>query len=176
LDRQSDFLVSKCGVANYIMKQALSSKELPKISGARIAILQSKWHRQYTDNMISHCRALLQEAGCGEIEVHILPGSLELPLAAQTLAERDTPPDAIIAFGIIVKGDTYHFELISNECMRGFGQVMLEKKIPIIVEVIPVLNIADAEARSRDDEFNKGIEAASAAAEVIAWRRSLIGG
>jgi 6,7-dimethyl-8-ribityllumazine synthase len=70
-----------------------------------------------------------------------------------------------------MKGDTYHFEMISNECIRGLGEVMLSENVPIIVEVIPVTNLEQLVARSRDDRFNKGIEAALAAAEIIEWRR-----
>lgn len=155
------------------MKQKMDAVEMPEIQGAQIAILQSKWYREYTDNMVEKCLQTLEGSGCAVPQRHILPGSLELPLAAQHLIQRQSQIEAIIAFGIIVKGETFHFEMISNECMRGFGQVMLDYDIPIIVEVLPVTDIEIAKQRCADDSHNKGIEAAVAAAEIIAWRREL---
>ena len=105
------------------------------------------------------------------------PGSLEIPLAARDLLAEDVAGniDAIICFGVIVKGDTLHFEMISEESMRGLGQVMHEFRRPVVVEILPVFDIQQAIDRSSDDEFNKGIEAAVAALEMIAWRRGVIG-
>jgi 6,7-dimethyl-8-ribityllumazine synthase len=156
------------------MQVELAPTDIPAIPGARIAILQAKWYRAHVDRMVAMCRGLLNKAGAAEPEHHILPGSLELPLAAQALVRAravSAPLDAVICFGAIMKGDTYHFEMISNECIRGLGEVMLSEGVPIIVEVIPVTNVEQLAARSGDDRFNKGIEAALAAAEIIEWRR-----
>ena len=129
--------------------------------------------------MVDKCLAILKEADCPEPERHILPGSLELPLAAQALlraAPKEHPYDALICFGAIMKGETYHFEMIMDECIRGLGQVMLSEGVPIIMEVIPVTSVDQLAARSKDDAFNKGIEAALATAEIIHWRRTVLGG
>ena len=83
--------------------------------------------------------------------------------------------DAVICFGVIVKGDTLHFEMISEESMRGLGQVMHEFRRPVLVEILPVFDIQQAIDRCSDDEFNKGIEAAVAAIEMIHWRRGVTG-
>ena len=125
--------------------------------------------------MAEMCREVLTDYGYARVDEHTLPGSLELPLAARDLLATDIDGeiDAIICFGVIVKGDTLHFELISNECMRGLGEVMHEFRRPIVVEVIPVFDIAHAAERAGDDEYNKGIEAAVAAIEMVAWRRSV---
>ena len=93
---------------------------------------------------------------------------MEIQLSA---AYADGSIDAIICFGVIVKGETAHFEMISNECMRGLGEVMHEFRRPVVVEVLPVYELEHAAARAADDEFNKGIEAAAAAIEMVAWRR-----
>lgn len=159
-----------------VMKTSHNQKSLPAIPGARVAILQSKWYREYTDKMVERCIEVLSKAECPRPEVHILPGSLELPIAAKTLAEKkDSKPDAIVCFGAIIKGDTYHFEMVLNECSRGLGQVSLDCNIPIIVEVVPCTNIEQLIKRSGNDDFNKGIEAAIATAEIIAWRRGQAG-
>ena len=156
------------------MQVELDRTSISAIPGAHIAILQAKWYRPHVDQMVSMCRGLLSKAGADEPEHHILPGALELPLAARALIRdraRSRPFDAVICFGAIMKGDTYHFEMISNECIRGLGEVMLSEDVPIIVEVIPVTDLEQLAARSRDDRFNKGVEAALAAAEIIEWRR-----
>jgi 6,7-dimethyl-8-ribityllumazine synthase len=142
-----------------------------QIPGARIAIVQSKWYSEHTDNLVDKCTAALEAAHANEVVLHRISGSLEMPLATQTLARRDPSLEAIICFGAILKGETLHFEMIVDECIRGLGTVMLQEDIPIIVEVLPVLSIDQLVARCADGTFNKGLEAASAAIETILWRR-----
>jgi 6,7-dimethyl-8-ribityllumazine synthase len=155
-------------------KTVVDLSELPRVANpGRIAILKSKWYPEIVDSLVSTCAKVLAECGYDRVDVHTLPGSLELPLAAADVLARDTARevDAVICFGVIVKGETLHFEMISAECMRGLGSVSLEYRRPVIVEVLPVFDIEDARARAGDDEFNKGYEAAAAALEMIAWRR-----
>ncbi len=157
-------------------KTVVDLSGLPRISApGRVAILKSKWYPDIVDSMASVCASVLLDAGYQRIEQHTLPGSLELPLAAADLLAEDVQGelDAIICFGVIVKGETLHFEMISNECMRGLGAVSLQYRRPVVVEVLPVFDIEDARARAGDDEFNKGYEAAAAAIEMVHWRRSV---
>ena len=157
-------------------KTVLDLSDLPAIaSPGRIAILQSKWYPEIVTSMSATCERVLRGQGYEQVEVHTLPGCLELPLAAADLlaTDPDREIDAIICFGVIVKGETLHFVMISNECMRGLGSVGLQYRRPVIVEVLPVFDIAHARARGADDEFNKGYEAAAAALEMIHWRRSV---
>ncbi len=155
------------------MQHTYTAKNLPSIEGAVIGILQSKWHREYTDVMVRKCAEVLRTAGAADPERHVLPGSLELPLAARHLLRRGKRYDALIAFGAIIKGDTFHFEMVLNMCSQGLNQVMLEENVPIIVEVLPVLNVEQLAARSGENDQNKGIEAALAAIETISWRRTI---
>ncbi len=124
--------------------------------------------------MTEACIRVLAQAGYTKIDVHTLPGSLEVPLAARDLLAEDSAGhiDAVICFGVIVKGDTLHFEMISQESMRALGAVMHEFRKPVIVEILPVFTEQQAIDRASDDDFNKGIEAAVAAIEMIAWRRA----
>lgn len=156
------------------MQHSYNSTNVPDISGANIAIIQSKWHKEHTDRMLEKCIAVLKSAGAKEPEVHVLPGALELPLAAQRLLRRGRKYDALIAIGAIIKGDTYHFEMVLNMCMDGLTKVMLAEDVPIIVEVLPVTTLDQLIARCGDNEQNKGIEAGLAAAEIIAWRKSIV--
>ena len=162
----------------FVLKTTVDLSALPAIDQpGRIAILKSKWYPEVVDSLSSTCVEVLSQYGYTQIDVHTLPGSLELPLAARDLLAEDVNKeiDAIICFGVIVKGETLHFEMISNECMRGLGQVMHEFRRPVVIEVLPVFELEHAQARAADDEFNKGIEAAAAAIEMIAWRRSIGG-
>lgn len=150
--------------------------QLPAIARpGRIAILQSKWYPDIVGSMSAVCEGVLREAGYQRVEVHTLPGSLELPLAAADLLATDEAGDldALICFGVIVKGETLHFEMITHECMRGLGSVGLQYRRPVVVEVLPVLDIEHARARAGDDEYNKGNEAAAAALGMIHWRQSV---
>ena len=158
------------------MKTVVDTSGLPAIDRpGRICILQSKWYPELVQSMTEACQQVLGQAGYTDIHTHTLPGSLEIPLAARDLLAQDVEQqiDAIICFGVIIKGDTLHFEMISEESMRGLGSVMHDFRRPVVVEILPVFTIKQAVDRASDDEFNKGIEAAVAAIEMVAWRRSI---
>ncbi len=152
------------------MQDALDIANLPKIDGARIVILRSKWYDELVTSLTDKCLDVLGNTGA-DVEVHTLPGCLELPFAANDLIRGRGNIDAVICLGIVLKGDTRHFDMIVDECVRGLGDVSRETRVPIINEVIPVYEMEHAESRAGDDEFNKGIEAAAAAVEIIHWRR-----
>lgn len=157
-------------------KTIVDMSNLPRVvDPGRIAIVQSKWYPDIVGSMAAVCERVLHDAGYARVEAHVLPGSLELPLAAADLLASDAAGDldAVICFGVIVKGETLHFEMITNECMRGLAAVSLQYRRPVVVEVLPVLDIEHARARAGDDEFNKGYEAAAAAIEMIHWRRAI---
>lgn len=147
--------------------------EIPRIPGAKIAILQSKWHQNYTDVMLKKCLEVLSNSECEKPELHLLPGCFELPLAAQSLIKKDPSFEAFIVFGALIKGQTFHFEMVLEQCTRGLGQVMHEYEIPIINEILPVTEESQLISRCSNDNKNKGIEAAIATSEVIHWRRQL---
>ena len=157
------------------MQQAIDVDALPTLDGgARVAILCSKWYPEVVQSLHDKCEQVLRAKGVHRIESHILPGCFEFPYAASELTETAPPPlDAIICLGVVLKGDTYHFEMIVDECVRGLGEVSRAARVPIINEILPVTDLAQAQARAADDEFNKGIEAAAAAIEIIHWRRQI---
>jgi 6,7-dimethyl-8-ribityllumazine synthase len=147
------------------------NREIPKVEDANIKIIAGRWHSEFVESMVAKCVSELNRFGCSKVDVHILPGSYELPLAARRLLRSDPSIEAIIAFGVIVKGDTDHFEMIRDEVREGFSKVMFEFDTPIIMEVLAVRDASHARDRALDDERNKGIEAAHAALEIIDWRR-----
>lgn len=135
----------------------------------KIAIISSAFWEEIVTNLENECIATLEKNGVSKDDIKKIrvPGSFEIPLTAKKLAQTNTY-DAIIAFGAIHKGDTYHFELIANECARGCMDVMLAHQIPVIFEVLAVYDIADAVKRSQPNSaLNKGTEAAQAAIKMI---------
>lgn len=134
-------------------------------------IVASKWYREISESMIEKCVALLEQGGCQRPDVHIVPGCLEIPLAVRRLMHCEPAIEAVIVFGVILKGDTYHFDIVKDLCMSGLERVGFECDVPIINEILPVDRIEDALARSSDNDKNKGIEAALAALEIMEWRR-----
>ena len=106
--------------------------------------------------------AELQRLGVADddIEVVTVPGALEIPLALKALAQSDEF-DALIALGCVIRGETYHFELVCNESARGITQVQLDHMVPVANAILTVENQAQAEAR-----ISKGAEAARVAIEM----------
>jgi 6,7-dimethyl-8-ribityllumazine synthase len=151
-----------------VMFNPSSVVQIPK---ARIAIVHGEYYQEQIDRMIEACREVLATSGCEEPDVYAVPGCVELPLATRRVAQLGKGYEAIICFGIIIKGDSYHFDIVLDIATRGLAQVMMEEDIPVIIQILPADSMAIIDARTGADELNKGIEAAIAAAKIIAWRR-----
>ncbi len=149
--------------------------EFHKIPGARIAIISAMWHPQCVNNMVERTiqELLALEVREEDISTHTLPGSLELPYAARCLFEKDETLDAVIAFGVVLKGDTTHDDSVLQNVVDGFGRVIDRFHKPIINEVIGVKTLEDAEKRSDNTVANKGVEAVFALSELLHWKRQL---
>ena len=154
------------------MQRAIDVDALPQVAQAHVAVLRSKWHEEIVESLYAACARVLQAKGVAQTG-HLLPGCFEFPYAANELCESRQPPQAIICLGVVLKGETYHFEMILNECVRGLGEVSRRRRVPIINEILPVTDIAQARARAGADEWNKGIEAAAAAIEILHWQSRL---
>lgn len=141
---------------------------MKQIKDIKIAIVSSSFRKEVADNLEKNCLKTFKDRGLriGQISIFRVPGSLEIPLVVKKLAKKGAY-DAIITFGAIVKGKTYHFEQIANECIRGCMNVSLQYEIPVIFEVLAVYDIDDAIERTTKKEENKGIEAAQTALEMI---------
>ena len=131
-------------------------------AGLRIGIVQARFNAHIGDRLRDGCMAELQRLGVAEddIEVVTVPGALEIPLALKALAQSDEF-DALIALGCVIRGETYHFELVCNESARGITQVQLDHMVPVANAILTVENQAQAEAR-----ISKGAEAARVAVEM----------
>lgn len=134
----------------------------------------ARFNREITDLLLDGCRQALTGAGVGEehIEVFAIPGAWELPLACQTLAESGRF-DAVIALGAVVRGETAHFDFISDQCARGLQQVALETRVPVAFGVLTPENAEQALERADPARKNKGREAAEAALDMIELRQDI---
>ncbi len=149
--------------------------EFHSIPNARVAIIAAMWHPECVEAMVARTIKELLAVGVKEsdISTHYLPGSLELPYAARCLFEHDEQLDAIIAFGVVLQGDTTHDEHVMQNVVDGFGRVGDRFHKPIINEVIGVKTVEDAQKRSDDTVANKGVEAVFALTELLHWKRNL---
>ena len=154
------------------MLQSHDLSNLPRLTGKSVHILQSKWHDDLTGCMERKARQVLEASGITDVVTHVLPGCLEFPYAAKEIMEV-LKPDAVIAIGIILKGDTRHFETVNDECARGLVDLSLEYRVPMLNAILPVFDMGTARERASDDDKNKGLEAALAAVEILAWRETL---
>lgn len=130
--------------------------------GLRIGIVQARFNAHIGDRLRESCMAELKHLGVADddIEVVTVPGALEVPLALKALAQSDAF-DALIALGCVIRGETYHFELVCNESARGINRVQLDHGIAIANAILTVENEAQAEVR-----VVKGAEAARVAVEM----------
>jgi len=126
------------------------------------------------ENLIESCMTELKAQGVSEKNVSIfrVPGALEIPLTAKKLA-KSKKYDAIIVFGVVLKGDTYHFEQVADECARGAMNVSYECEIPVVFQVLCVYKLADALARSRGTKDNRGTEGAKTALAMISLLKTI---
>ncbi len=128
-----------------------------------IGIVQARFNDSITNALYAACRGELIKLGVLEKHIdHItVPGALEIPVALQALAAK-SQYDALIAIGCIIRGETYHFELVANESGAAVTRVSLDDKLPIANAILTVENMAQAVARQ--DE--KGRDAARVAVEM----------
>lgn len=134
----------------------------------RIAIVKTDYHEELVSMLEKYAVETLIRNGVEEknITSFTVPGSWEIPLLAQTIAE-SKKFDAIITFGVIIKGETYHFEMIASESARALMQLSLDYGIPVALEILAVYDKKQAIERAADNEHNKGIEAAIAVLEQL---------
>jgi len=153
--------------------QALARKSASRL---RLAIIRGEYNREITLSLEKKCLETLIAAGVAKknIDLFAVPGCFEIPILAQRLALKKKY-DALIALGAVIRGDTYHFELVVNECARGVMDVALRHDVPIIFEVLATYNKRDALRRAGNDKFNKGIEAAQTALSLLAALSSVKG-
>ena len=131
--------------------------------GLRIGIVQARFNADVGHGLLSSCLAELKRLGVADEDIlHVtVPGALEIPLALQKMAETQQF-DALVALGAVIRGETYHFELVANESGAGITRIGLDYGMPIANAVLTTENDEQAEARMAE----KGADAARVAVEM----------
>ncbi len=140
-------------------------------AGLRVAIVASRFNEDFCERLLAGALAELAalNVAAADILTERVPGALEVPMALQWLAQ-SSRFDALIALGVVIRGETYHFDLVANESSRGVMKVQLETGVPIANGIITTENVAQAEAR-----IGKGAEAARVAVEMARLRVRIAG-
>ena len=131
--------------------------------GLYIGIVQARFNESVTNALEQACRAELAALGVDDDHIDLMrvPGALEVPVALQAMAEKGGY-DALVALGCVIRGETYHFELVANESGAGVTRVSLDHQIPIANAILTVENEAQAWERAEE----KGRDAARVAVEM----------
>ena len=142
--------------------------------GFRFAIVVSRWNDFLTSKLLDGALDALESAGADEdaIEVFKVPGSFELPLTSLKAAQSGNF-DAVIALGVVIRGETAHFDYVAGQAASGIAQAGLQSGIPVIFGVVTTENVEQAINRAGVKSGNKGYEAAMSAVEVVNLYRQM---
>jgi 6,7-dimethyl-8-ribityllumazine synthase len=142
----------------------------------RVLIVEARFYEHISDALLAGAIRVLDEAGAQYDRIAV-PGALEVPAAiamAVDAAQRKRKPyDGVVALGCVIQGETYHFELVSNESARGLMDLSVNRQLAIGNGILTVDTEAQALARSRADGRNKGASAARAALAMVALKHKL---
>jgi len=142
--------------------------------GLRFAIVVARFNSFITDRLLAGACDALSRSGCNmdEVEIVKVPGSWELPLAANTLAGQHRH-DAIIALGAVIRGETPHFDYVAAHAASGLAQVPMETGVPVAFGVLTTNTVEQAIDRAGAKAGNKGFDAAMTAIEMANLLRQL---
>jgi len=144
------------------------------VSGARVLIVEGRFYEDLADALLAGATAVLEAAGA-QVDVVTVPGALEIPIAAEIALEgaelAGEPYDAVVALGCIIRGETYHFEIVAGESARGLMDLALAHGLPLGNGILTVNTAAQAWERARASEGDKGGGAAEAALSLVRLKR-----
>jgi 6,7-dimethyl-8-ribityllumazine synthase len=145
----------------------------PDASALRFCLVASRFNQTYVTRLVDAALAALRGRGAAEdgLEVRWVPGSFELPLACRWAAETGRF-DAVLAFGVLIRGETEHFRLVAEACTHGLQRVSLDTGVPVLNGVLAVHDAEQAAARSGGRLGNRGAEVALAAVQMAELRRA----
>jgi len=144
--------------------------------GARILIVEARYYDDIADALLAGATKALKEAGAA-FDLISVPGSLEIPpaiaIALDAAQKRRRPYDGVVALGCVIRGETIHFEIVSQESARGLLALSVARTIPVGNGIITVENEAQAKARADVGDQDKGGGAARAALALIGLKQRL---
>lgn len=138
--------------------------------GMRIGIVQSRFNPLVCEGLLGACRSQLVQQGVSDADITLatVPGALEIPLVLQQMAGSGNF-DALIALGAVIRGDTFHFEVVANESARCVGDVQLDNGLPIANAILTT----DTDEQAEERMIIKGEEAALVAIEMVNLLKAL---
>jgi 6,7-dimethyl-8-ribityllumazine synthase len=144
--------------------------------GARVLIVEARYYDDIADLLLAGAMKVLKAAGA-EVERVTVPGSLEIPaaiaIAVDAAQNKRRPYDGVVALGCVIRGDTIHFEIVSQLSAQGLIELSVSRALPIGNGIVTVNTVTQAMARARVEEQDKGGDAASAALALIRVKRQL---
>lgn len=151
-------------------RQSKTQKTGAGLKGARILVVEARYYEELADALLAGAVGAIEEAGASH-DVITVPGALEIPtalaIALDAATARKKPYDGAVALGCVILGETFHFEIVSEQSARGVMDVSIARKIPIGNGILTVDTKAQAWARARVTEGNKGGGAARAALSLV---------
>lgn len=147
-------------------------EDLPPLPGARVLVIEARFHARINDLLLAGAMAMLERAGVSATQL-VVPGALEIPPAIKIAAELDRGLAGFVALGCVIRGETTHYELVANESSRGLMTLGTDAGLAIGNGILTVENEAQAIERADPARQDKGGAAALAALTLIAFRRRL---
>ena len=143
-------------------------------SGLKIGVACARWNGEVTDLLLEGALGRLAALGVepADVRTMVVPGSFELPLAAQVLATTGGV-DAVVCLGAVIRGETSHYDLVAGECAAGLQRVQLDTGVPVVFGVLTTENLEQALERSGGRHGHKGEEAAETAVEMARLLKSV---
>lgn len=134
----------------------------------RYAVIVARWNQKFNDQMLAGAKDAFKGSNIPDnlIDVFYAPGAFEIPVLAQNLAESGLY-EAIVCLATVIRGETYHFELVANESTRGIMQVSIDSGVPVINGILAVDSEEQAEERASASKENKGFELAMSAVDIV---------
>jgi 6,7-dimethyl-8-ribityllumazine synthase len=150
------------------VKTDAGTAALPRGVGKRVAIVSARFYEDLADWLEDGARRALDACGVAAVDRLFarVPGCFELPLASRRLIDT-SEYDAIVALGVVIRGETPHFEFVAGECARGLMDVQLATRVPIGFGVLTTETLAQAQERADPKRGDKGYEATLAALSVL---------
>jgi 6,7-dimethyl-8-ribityllumazine synthase len=147
---------------------------VPKLNNAKVAIVSAQWHMEICEALVDGAQRACKQADLAEVRLEWVPGSFELPLACRYLLAADY--DAVIALGLVLRGQTPHFDFVCHGVTSGLMDLMVTLMKPVGFGVLTCDNLEQARARSGlpGSVEDKGFEAASAALQMIELGRRIL--
>jgi 6,7-dimethyl-8-ribityllumazine synthase len=146
------------------------------VSGARVLIVEARFYDDIADELLRGARGVFEAAGA-RIDVITVPGALEIPaalaIALDAAEAAGEPYEAAVALGCVIRGETFHFEIVAGESARALMDLSVLRRLPLGNGIVTVENDAQAWTRARVSELNKGGGAAEAALTVLRIKRGV---